>query len=269
MKINLRGAGVGLVAFGLLVLGFLGYLYGVSGVQEARSQAVLYQQIQLELANQVAPLGPVAEGQPVAVLTIPAIGVRNLVVVEGTSAEDLTQGPGLLRAGPLPGQAGVSEIFGRRATFGAPFAGLSRLRAGDQIQAVTGQGTAVYRVAATGDSQHQVNDPAPDRLVLLTASSPDVPAYYTEVDARLVTQAQPGLAPLRVINVAELPLAGDGGALWLTVLWAVALVAVWAAGTFAARRWAAWPAYLAAAPVALVVLWNLYQGLAVLLPNVY
>jgi hypothetical protein len=29
------------------------------------------------------------------------------------------------------------------------------------------------------------------------------------------------------------------------------------------------PAYLAAAPLVLAVLWNLYQSLAVLLPNLY
>ena len=42
----------------VVALGFVGYLYGLSDVQEARSQAILYQQFQLELANQVAPLGP-------------------------------------------------------------------------------------------------------------------------------------------------------------------------------------------------------------------
>jgi hypothetical protein len=42
-----------------------------------------------------------------------------------------------------------------------------------------------------------------------------------------------------------------------------------AAGTFAAIRWARWPAYLVTVPIVLAVLWNLYQGLAELLPNVY
>ena len=39
--------------------------------------------------------------------------------------------------------------------------------------------------------------------------------------------------------------------------------------TVAAARWTPWPAYLAAAPLVLIVLWNLYQSLAALLPNVY
>ena len=41
------------------------------------------------------------------------------------------------------------------------------------------------------------------------------------------------------------------------------------AGTVAAARWSPRLAYLAAAPLVLAVLWNLYQSLAALLPNVY
>src|SRR5262249_44899515 len=141
----LRILGVALILLGALVLGFAVYLYGLSNVQEARSQSVLYQRLQVELANDVAPLGSASPGAPaaspgaagvtlatpgvpVAVLRIPAIGIRDMVVVEGTSPEDLTLGPGHLSDTPLPGQAGVSEIFGRRETFGAPFARLDQLR---------------------------------------------------------------------------------------------------------------------------------------------
>ena len=55
----------------------------------------------------------------------------------------------------------------------------------------------------------------------------------------------------------------------LTLMWGLALVIVSVAGTVAAARWSPWLAYLAAAPLALAVLWNLYQSLAALLPNVY
>jgi hypothetical protein len=42
-----------------------------------------------------------------------------------------------------------------------------------------------------------------------------------------------------------------------------------ALGTFAALRWSVWAAYLAAVPLAIAVLWNLYQSLSALLPNLY
>lgn len=268
----LKGVGTGLILLAVVVLVFAGYLYGLSGVQEARSQAILYTRLQGQLAQingLVAPLGPTAPGSPIAILDIPSIGVRDMVVVEGTSPENMTLGPGHLRDTPYPGQAGVSEIFGRRATFGAPFARLADLRPGDLIETITGQGRSTYRVAALADSRIRIEDPAPNRLVLLTASSPFIPSYYTEVDARLVSAARPGPAVVHVLNAPELVLAVDTGALVLTTLWAVALVIVAAAGTFAAGRWSPWAAYLAAGPVALAVLWNLYQSLSALLPNVY
>jgi sortase A len=265
----LRGVGVALILLGVFVLGFAGYLYGLSGVQEGREQSILFQQLQLELANQVSPLGPTTAGSPVAVLNIPAIGVQNMVVVEGTSPESLSHGPGLLRDTALPGQAGVSEIFGRRATFGAPFGRLTELRPGDVIDAITGQGTSTYRVVATGSSQQAINDPDPDRLVLLTASSPVIPSYYVDVDARLTSAPYPGPPVPQVIDASEPPLAGDSGALGLVMVWGEILVLVSVAGTLAVVRWSRWPAYLVIAPVLLAVLWNLYQALAMLLPNVY
>ena len=266
----LQAVGVGLLLLAVFVLGLAGYLYFLSGVQEARSQTLLYTQLQRELANQLAPLGPTAAGSPVAVLDIPAIGIRDMVVVEGTSPENMTLGPGHLRATPMPGQAGVSEIFGRRATFGAPFARLDDLRPGDVIVTITGQGRSVYRVAAIGASQIvRIEDPAPNRLLLMTATSSVVPSYYITVDARLVSVTRPGPPVVRVLNAPELVLAGDDGALVLTFIWGVTLAAVSAIGTFAALRWNMWAAYLATVPVVIAVLWLLYQSLSMLLPNVY
>src|SRR5262249_40506663 len=103
-----QGVGVGRCPRAGVVLGMAGYLYFLSDVQEARAQTLLYTRLQYELGNQIAPLGPTAPGSPVAVLNIPAIGVRDMVVVQGTSAENMTLGPGHLRSTPLPGQAGVS-----------------------------------------------------------------------------------------------------------------------------------------------------------------
>jgi sortase A len=266
----LQAAGVGLLLLAVLALGLAGYLYFLSGVQEARAQTILYTQLQRELANQIAPLGPTAPGSPVAVLDIPAIGIRDMIVVQGTSPENMTLGPGHLRGSPMPGQAGVSEIFGRRATFGAPFARLGDLRPGDVIVTITGQGRSVYRVAALGSSQAvRIEDPAPNRLLLITAASPVVPSYYVEVDTRLVSVTRPGPPAVRVLNAPELALAGDNGALVLTFIWGMALAAVSAVGTYAALRWNLWAAYLAAVPVAIAVLWLLYQSLSMLLPNVY
>ena len=265
----LQAAGTGFVLLALVLLGWAGYLYGLSGVQEARTQTTLYERLQYELANEVAPLGPTTPGAPVAILDIPSIGIRDMVVVEGTSPEAMTGGPGHLRDTPLPGQAGVAQVFGRRATFGAPFALLPRLRPGDIIRTITGQGASTYRVSALGSSWTQVRNPAPNQLILLTASSPYVPAYYVYVDADLISTARPGPTAARSLSPSEIALANDAGTLVLALMWALALALVSLAGSMAATRWSPWATYIAVAPVALAVLWNLYQNLSMLLPNLY
>lgn len=265
----LRAVGTGVLLLGLFVLGLAAYIYGLSGVQEARAQTTMYATLSGQMANAVAPTGPVSPGTPVAVLTIRAIGMRNVVVVEGTSPENLTLGPGHVRDTPLPGQGGVSEIYGRRATFGAPFGRIPQLGLGDTIKVATGQGTSTYKVVAFGNSGHLVENPAANQLILLTAASAAIPTYFTYVDADLTSSVQPEPGGLPAVYPDETALSGDDGALVTALLWALALAGVSAAGTFAVTRWSAWPVYLAAAPIVLAVLWNLYQSLAALLPNVY
>ena len=277
----LRISAMALLLLALVVLGFVVYLYGLSDVQEARSQALLYSQFQLELANQVAPLGPngpngldgaagpTIPGSPVAIINIPSIGIHDMVVVQGTNPQNLMVGPGHRPDSPLPGQPGVVQIYGRRATFGAPFGRLSELRRGDIIVAITGQGTSIYSVAAAAYSDKIIEDPAPGRMLLLTASSSTVPTYYYQVDADLTStvKASPGVA--RTVYASELPMANDTTTLAMTMVWSLALAMVAAIGTVAATRWSPWAAYLAVVPVAMAVLWNLYENLAALLPNLY
>jgi sortase A len=260
---------VSVLLLAALIVGFLGYLFTASGIQEKGAQSRLYSTFATELGQDIGPLGPTGPGAPVAVLDIASIGVRNVVVVEGTTPENLTAGPGHLRNTPLPGQLGLSVIYGRRATFGAPFAGLHRLRLGDKITAYTQQGKSVYKVVAIGDSQEPVKDTTLNRLALLTASSPDVPAFYLEVDADLVTTAHIGPVQMPVLGPSERALAGDPGALVLTMIWGLALAIVAVSGAYAAARWSPWPVYLIVAPAVLAIVWNLYENVAALLPNIY
>ena len=277
----IRASAIGLLLLAVVVLGFVGYLYGLSDVQEARSQAILYQQFQLELANQVAPLGPngpnglngargpTPPGSPVAILNIPSIGIRDMVVVQGTNPQNLMVGPGHRPDSPLPGQPGVVQIYGRRATFGAPFGRLSELRPGDIITAITGQGTSTYKVAAAAFSDEIIKDPAPGRMLLLTASSDAVPSYYYQVDADLTSSVRPSPGVATSIYSSQLPLANDTTNLAMAMVWSLALALIAAIGTVAAARWSPWAAYLAMVPLAIAVLWNLYENLAALLPNLY
>jgi sortase A len=264
-----RCVAISALLLALLTVGFVGYLLGVSRIQEASAQHRLYETLAGELGQDIGPLGPTRPGAPVAVLDIPSIGITNMVVVEGTSPEDMMSGPGHLRNTPLPGQLGLSVIFGRRVTFGAPFARLDSLRPGDKITTITQQGKSVYKVVAIGDSQHPVKDTTLNRLALLTTTSPSVPTYYLEVDADLISTVHNGPVQMPAIGPSEQALAGDSGALVLTMVWGLALVIVSVGAAIAAARWSPWPVYLVAAPAVLGIVWVLYENFAALLPNLY
>jgi sortase A len=287
-----KSVGVALTLLALVILGFVGYLYFLSGVQEARAQTNLYARLQGELAQAVAPTGPVipghpaspaslaaAPGDPVAVLSIPAIGVSNMVIVEGTSPENLTLGPGHLRDTPLPGQAGVSVVFGRRATFGGPFGNLPLLKKGAVITTITSQGEARYQVIAVSDSSQPVPfSQLENQLLLVTADSKIAPAHYIEVEAKFVDAVVAGTKQstpfpesgyFPQVSAAEAALGRDSYALIPAMAWAIALAAAALLGSYLAVRWARWPAWIVAIPVLAAILWNLYEALSALLPNLY
>jgi len=288
----LRATGITLTLLAVAILGFVGYLYGLSGIQEARAQSNLYAQLRGELSQAVAPTGPAipghpqspsslaaVPGDPIAILTIPAIGITNMVVVEGTSPENLTLGPGHLRNTPFPGQAGVSVIFGRRATFGGPFRNLPMLQQGAVINTFTSQGEARYQVIAVSDSSKPVPfSSIPNQLLLVTADSQIAPAHYIEVEAKFLDDINAGsvsATPLPesgyfpLIGSAETPLGRNFYALITAMAWAIALAAAAVTGSFLAARWQRWPAWIVTVPVLLAILWNLYESLSALLPNLY
>ncbi|MFB7945478.1 sortase [Kitasatospora phosalacinea] len=252
-----------------LLLGFAGYLLGLSGLQEAHHQSTAYATLRDRLANATAPTGPTEDGAPLAVLDIPAIGLRQAVVVEGTSGRDLMRGPGHRRDTVLPGQPGVAVLFGRSTAFGAPFADLGELEVGDRIDVTTGQGTFHYTVNTRGDGDHPIKDPAPDRLVLVTGDSDWIPTSTVLVGARLDGDPEPAGAKRPATTATDKVLAADKGALPALQLWSLALLLAVVAAAVAARRWQRTAAYLCAAPVVAALLWSVYENAAALLPNVY
>ncbi|MEV4615014.1 sortase [Kitasatospora sp. NPDC049258] len=252
-----------------LLLGFAGYLLALSGLQQQHFQSTAYKTFRDRLATAVAPTGPTADGEPVAVLDIPAIGLRQAVVVEGTSGRDLMRGPGHRRDSVLPGQRGASVLFGRGASFGAPFARLSELRVGDRIEVTTGQGSFGYVVNAYGDGDHPITDAAPARLILVTGDSGWIPTGTVLIGARLDGEPQPAVGGRPAQLPADHALAVDNGALAGLQLWALALLGAAAVTTVAVRRWHDRAAWLSLSPVLAALLWAVYENAAALLPNLY
>ncbi|GAB2808836.1 sortase [Actinocorallia aurea] len=260
-------AGVSLGLLGAFLLGFLAYLAVLSPLQHDRDQVTRYADFRKELAEGTAPVAPpMAAGASVAILEIPRLGLRE-VVVEGTTSGDLAHGPGHRRDTPLPGQPGISVILGRAGVYGGPFGALDKLHTGDVITVITGQGLASYTVSGSGPSILPP-DSGSSTLVLVTADSPVAPRGEALVTARLTTAPVAGnTAEAPRISRSEVGLSGDPGALIPLLLWAEALLLGVGLTTFSYLRWSKWPTYVVSSPVLLAVLWNIYESLARLLPN--
>ncbi len=256
---------VGLLA--ALVLGFFVYFVGVSAAQEAHDQSILFDRMRSELNSATAPVSPQRDGTPVALLDVPAMGLHHLVVVQGTSGTDLMSGPGLRADTPLPGEQGVSVLYGRRSSFGGPFGRLGSLRVGDTITVTTGHGVSHYRVTKFSSDGQPVRDTAPNRLVLVTAGPGLTPEYARTASAVLVGTPLPDDGGYPGVGARGAEMASDSAGIGRVLLWSVLLVIVAAGGTAAAVLWSRWPAWLLATPITIAVVWNIYENAAPLLPN--
>ena len=150
----LRGIGQTLITGGLVILLFVVYELYFTGIETAREQRALENEIE-ELweggkGAYTAPadlVKPIPLGSGVAVLRIPRLG-RDWakVVVEGVGTADLKRGPGHYPGTQLPGQVGNFVVSGHRTTYGAPFNRVDELRAGDAVVVETADTWYTYRV---------------------------------------------------------------------------------------------------------------------------
>ncbi|MFQ1003188.1 class E sortase [Modestobacter sp. SSW1-42] len=153
-QVAVRGVGQLLVTAGLVVMLFVFYEVYVTDFLNDRTQGQLSAQIHEQwdaapadpAADQVAP--PV--GQPVAVVHIPRLGEDyEKVVLEGTTEDELSQGPGHYVGSALPGQQGNLALAGHRVGKGSPFLDADKLLPGDPIVVETASSWYVYRVLGT------------------------------------------------------------------------------------------------------------------------
>jgi sortase A len=255
-------AGVALCLVAVIALGFVVDLLILGALRHNRDQQTRYADFRYALANGTAPVGQADQdgrllplGTPVAVLTVPQIGLRE-VVLEGTTAGVLRGGPGHLRDTVLPGQAGTSVIMGRRGTYGGPFRHLDQLRAGDTFTVTTGQGDQQYRVLDLRRAGDPVPAPPTDgagRLVLTTTDGSSLlPNGVLRVDADLTSGAQP--TPARMLDRSARPPAeqpmGTDRSVWVPlVFWAQALLLAAAVITWSRLRWGRWQSWIVGVPV--------------------
>ena len=262
-----------------MLLTFVAEMVIVGTVRHTRDQAVKYRELRSALANATAPTGqldfegkPVEPGTPVALIRIPSINVRE-VVLEGTTSGVLMSGPGHRRDTALPGQAGVSVIMGRQASYGGPFRRLRELKRGAEIAVTTGQGSSLYEVTGArlaGDTS-PVLETGSGQLTLITGyGRPFLASDALRIDAKLKSPVLP--SPSRAYGVGSLPkseaaMAGDPGVLLPLLLWSQLLLVL--AGVLAWVRsiWGRWQSWIVCVPIMAAVGLQVSHLVAQLLPN--
>lgn len=250
----------------------------LGSISQHRAQDLLYGELRHVLAgppDKAPPIGPVVPvGDPVALLTIPSIGLEQ-VVIEGTASGDTLAGPGHRRDTVLPGQAGTSVIYGRAATYGGPFADITQLQAGDEISVVGAQGTKVFTVLGIRRAGDPLPQPAPEgagRLTLVTAEgsgrfgaiAPEN-TVYVDAETKKAFPAPPGRPT--VVPESELAMGTDKGALPLLALCLALLLALTLGVVAARQRWSTALVWVVACPLALALSWATTDVVMRLLPN--
>lgn len=263
-----------------LLIGFVAHVTLIGSLQHSRSQHVLYQDLRTNLALAVTPVGQldfngdlVADGTPLALMTINRIGVSE-VVVQGTTPSALTAGPGHRRDSVMPGQEGTSVIMGRQATYGGPFSGISSLANGDTIEITTGQGVAKYKVFGVRQEGDLLPVPLEDgegRLELITADGiPLAPSGAIHVDAVLTSDVQTTPAPsftMAALGPSELAMASDTGGWFETLFWLQWLTVAAIALRWVRSRWGVWQTWVISLPVLLVLGATTAGAAMTMLPN--
>jgi len=273
--------GASLLILALTALGFIAWVGLFSSLHYDKAQLNAYDTLRVELATGTAPNGPTVPnnpaqllpmGAPVAVLSIPAIGLRT-VILQGTTGSVLEGGPGHLRDTVMPGQAGISVILGRQSAYGGPFGGLAGLVPGDSIKVVTGQTVAAYTVI----DLRRAGDPLPPalasgsgRMILVTADgTPLEPSgiLYVDADETSKPQPSPGVVLPAFIAPAENAMATDPQAWLPIVLWGQLLVLIAFTLSWLWTAWGKWQTWIIAVPAVGFLVLSIADQATRLLPN--
>jgi LPXTG-site transpeptidase (sortase) family protein len=249
----------------------------VGRLQYHAAQQQAFERFRKDVNGGVAPLGHTVDGglvrpgRPVALLSIPSVGVHE-VILEGTSSGVLMSGPGHRRDTPLPGQAGTSVVYGRQASYGAPFHGLGGVKVGAVVKVTTQAGISTFRIIdkrRAGSIAPQPVKSGGGRLQLVTAAGISfLPSGVLRVDADLTSKTLPNAdSSTPVLTPAEGLMAGDTSTLWMLVLWLQAMVVVAVATVWAWHRWGHVQTWIVLLPLtALMGFWTADQFMK-LLPN--
>jgi sortase A len=179
-----RGLGQLLITAGVLILLFVAYELGGTGVYTEQQQSQEHKQLEQQWAHpSTGSVEKVRLGHGLAILYIPRLG-RNyhFVVVEGTGFTDLQKGPGHYPGTALPGGVGNFAVAGHRTTYLHPFNRIDKLRSGDSIVLETRDKWFTYTVEdipGTSVPWREIVDPTQVEVAFPVPDQPDPSAKPT------------------------------------------------------------------------------------------
>lgn len=238
---RLLTASTWVMSIGALIILFGAWQLWGTAIEQQHSQNDLSSQFKARVkhAHPVFTLSPATanlpvppEGNVIALLQIPAIGLSQFVV-EGTGTDDLAKGPGHYSGTAVPGQSGNVAIAGHRTTHGAPFYNIGALKPGDPIYLTDLEAQRLTYIVAFSpfpvdpSNVSVLNYFGDNRLTLTTCNPPYSAAQRLIVVAgfkggpRASTSLKHDLDAGRPYDVA---LGGEAG--WNTCLLPIALLEV-------------------------------------------
>jgi len=263
-----------------LLLAFVINLMLLSHLQHVVAQQQLTDTYRAQLAAGTAPVSEgdfddklLVDGAPVAIISIPSIGVYE-TIVEGTSSAETKSGPGHRRDTVLPGQQGLSVVMGRAASFGGPFSRIQELTPGTPFTVLTGQGIQEFQVIGV----RYAGDPGPpslvageSRLILQTARGPAyIPSGTAWVDAELTSTVEPAGKRQTVFGTMPpeyLPMATDTTTVWALVFALQFFIVAEIAAVWSYRRIGAQKMWVVFVPVMFLAGLLVADQITRLLPN--
>ncbi|MDZ7674942.1 MAG: class E sortase [Acidimicrobiales bacterium] len=303
----LGGVGRLLIWTGVIILLFVAYQLWGTNLAEARAQNDLESDFETLLESDrttsstpppettsdpttttttitttLPELPPIEQGEPLARLEMPAIGVDK-IVVEGTSRDDLRKGPGHYPETPAPGQSGNAAIAGHRTTYGAPFHRVDELAEGDEIVVTTPQGEFTYEVMGqeivSPTDVGVLEDKGDDRLTL-TSCHPKYSARERIIITASLAEDEEPAAPttrppregstdetIETVETIETIDGAEQGSLTPVIIFGLIALAIWLVFYALSRKWRRWPSYLLGVVPFGLALFVWFGAVADLLPS--
>lgn len=187
-----------ILTIGIVIMLFVIYEAYWTNIQSDHEQSQAKSQLDDKWANARNTLNA-DEGEAMGKLRIPTFGSDwNYAIIQGTSASDLSRGPGHYTRTQNPGDKGNFALAGHRVGRGAPFNDLGYLKTCDSIVVETRESWYVYRVLP-------IDEKGADREAALAhCTSPTVAKQattgdYASIRGRYIT------TPSNISTIAPVP----------------------------------------------------------------